>query len=231
MTATLLTPPPARQRRRNPGLIVAGAILGIVATLAIGLGAVAFWGDSKTDSAGYLHTKTDPFQTSSHALATDDLDINGAGWLVDNDVIGKVRLRVESRNSKPVFVGIARSADVDAYLRGSAYAEVTDIDSSPFKATYRDHAGAQTPAAPADQRIWAASTHGTGTQTLNWDAKDGTWSVVVMNADGSRGVAADVSAGAKIEWLDTVGWVLVGIGGLMAGGAAALVVAGSRQRL
>ena len=230
MTATL-SPPPARQQRRNPGLIVAGAVLGIVATLAIGLGAVAFWGDSKTDSAGYIHTKSDPFQTRSHALATDDLDINGVGWLVDNDVVGKVRLRVDSRSSKPVFVGIARSTDVAAYLSGSAYAEVTDIDSSPFKATYRDHAGTQKPSAPADQNIWVASTHGTGTQTLNWDAKDGTWSVVVMNADGSRGVAASVSAGAKIDWLDTVGWVLVGVGVLMAGGAAALVVAGSRRHL
>ena len=52
-----------------------------------------------------------------------------------------------------------------------------------------------------------------------------------MNADGSAGVAANVSAGAKIDWLDTLGWSLVGFGVVLAGGGAALIVAGSRRRL
>jgi hypothetical protein len=231
MTTATLTPPPIRPPRRSTAQIGGGIALAVVAAITLTLGALAMWGDSKTDSAGYVSTKTDRFTTSSGAIATDDLEIDGAGWLVDNDVLGKIRLRADSRNGKPVFIGIARSRDVGAYLGGTSYAELTDVDYSPFEPTYRDHVGTRTPGAPADQGIWAASTHGPGTQTLNWDVEDGNWSVVVMNADGSRGVDAGVSAAARITWLDTVGWVLLGSGALLAAGAAALIVAGSRRRL
>jgi hypothetical protein len=57
---------------------------------------------------------------------------------------------------------------------------------------------------------------------------DGDWSVVVMNADGSRGVAADVSAGAKIPFLDELGWSAIGGGGALLIGALALIVLGVR---
>jgi len=68
--------------------------------------------------------------------------------------------------------------------------------------------------------------HGAGTQTLNWDVKDGNWSVVVMNADGSKGVNTRVSAGASLPWLDELelaAWIsaaLLGVlgGTLLAGG-------------
>ena len=51
---------------------------------------------------------------------------------------------------------------------------------------------------------------GTGRQAVQWDAKDGSWSVVVMNADGSPGVAADVDAGAKAPFLRAAGWGAIG---------------------
>ena len=231
MSTVTLSPPPTRPPRRSTGQIAAGAVLALAAAFVLTLGGIAMWGNSKTDSAGYVSTKSDPFHASGHAIATDDLDIDGARWLVDHDVFGKVRLRADSHNGKPVFVGIARSRDVDDYLRGTSYAELTDVDYSPFEASYRDHAGARSPGAPADRDIWVASTHGPGTQTLNWDVQDGNWSVVVMNADGSAGVDAGVSAAAKIDWLDTLGWALLGAGTLLGAGAAALIVVGSRRRL
>jgi len=231
MSTATLTPPPTRPAHRSSAQIGIGIALAIVAAITLTLGALAMWGDSKTDSAGYLSTKSDQFSTSSHAIATDDLEIDGVGWLVDRDVLGDIRLRADARNGKPVFIGIAPTRDVDAYLRGTAYAELTDVDYSPFEPTYRDHAGARAPGVPSRQGIWVAQTHGPGTQTLNWDVKDGTWSVVVMNADGSRGVDAGVSAAAKVDWLDTAGWALLGAGVLLGGAAAALIVAGSRRRL
>ncbi|MBA2360565.1 MAG: hypothetical protein H0V79_06475 [Actinobacteria bacterium] len=48
----------------------------------------------------------------------------------------------------------------------------------------------------ADQTFWAASTTGAGEQTLEWEPEDGSLNIVVMNADGSRGVAAELSIGA-----------------------------------
>ena len=56
-----------------------------------------------------------------------------------------MRLEVSSRNGKPVFVGIARTKDVSAYLRGTAHATVTDFHSDPFRAVYRAEPGAARP--------------------------------------------------------------------------------------
>ena len=62
---------------------------------------------------------------------------------------------------------------------------------------------------PGEQRIWVASAEGSGRQTLTWDVEGGNWSIVLMNADGSRGVEADVRIGVKINVLP---WIILGVG-------------------
>ena len=219
---TPYAPAPKRSGGRI-AVIVAG---GLAAVLAIGLiaaGALAFWGDSKKDDQGYLSTGKDHYAASTYALASDDLDIDldGAGWAVDRDDLGDVRLAVESRGEKPVFVGIARSSDVSDYLRGTSHTVVTDVNYSPFHASYRDHGGTRPPALPANQDFWVASASGSGTQTVARDLEDGHWSVVVMNADGSRGVDTDIKAGVQVPFLRTLGWVSLG------GALVLLIVAGT----
>jgi hypothetical protein len=218
--------------RRSGGRIASIVAGGIAAVLAIGLiaaGALLLWGDSEKDDQGYLSTGKDRYAASTYALASDnlDIDLDGAGWIMDRDDLGKVRLEVESSAGKPVFVGIARTSDVSDYLRGTSYTEVTDVDYSPFDASYRDRdrGGHRRPALPADQDFWAASAHGSGTQTVSWDLEDGDWSIVVMNADGSRGVNTDISAGAKIPFLGTLGWVSLG------GALVLLITAGTLMYL
>ena len=218
----------------NAGKIVL-VITGSLATLlAVGLltgGGLALWGSSQKDSDGYLSTDTHRFEAGTRALATEnmDIDLDGGDWVMDTADLGKVRLQVESRDAKPVFVGIARSSDVDAYLAGVSHSTLTDVDTSPFDADYEDHAGHRRAVAPAQSRIWDASQQGSGKQTLNWEIRDGDWSVVVMNADGSAGVDADVSTGAKVPFLNELGWTAVGSGlfALLAG--VALLVAGIRR--
>jgi hypothetical protein len=213
-------------RRRSDGRIVAIVAGGIAAVLAIGLiaaGALLLWGDSKKDEQGYLSTGKDRYATSTYALASDnlDVDLDGAGAIMDRDDLGKVRLKAESRAGQPVFIGIARTSDVSNYLRGTAHTTVTDVDYSPFHASYRDHGGDRRPALPADQGFWAASAHGPGTQTVAWDLKDGDWSIVVMNAKGSRGVDTDITAAAKVPFLGTLGRVSLG------GALVLLIMAGT----
>jgi hypothetical protein len=229
------TPHIPAQRRRS-GRIVSIVAGGVAAVLAIGFiaaGALLLWGDSKTDDQGYLSTGKERYATSTYALASEnlDVDLDGAGWIMGGDDVGQVRLAVESSAGKPVFVGIARTSDVSDYLRGTSYTSVTDVDYSPFHASYRDRdqGGARRPARPADQDFWAVSAHGSGTQTVAWDLEDGDWSIVVMNADGSRGVDTDINAGAKVPFLGTLGWISLGGALLLLITAGTLVYLGLRR--
>ena len=88
-------------KRRSGGRIasiVAGSVAAVLAIGFIAAGALLLWGDSKKDDQGYLSTGKDRYAASTYALATDnlDVDLDGAGWIMDRDDLGKVRLAVES---------------------------------------------------------------------------------------------------------------------------------------
>lgn len=211
-----------RSRGGRIASLVAAAVVGLISIGLLAAGGLALWGNGEKDQDGYLSTSSDRFETRNYAVASDDLDVDldAPGWMVNTDRFGKIRLKASSRTGRPVFVGIAPTREVSSYLRQSAHASVTDLDYSPFRATYRDHGGARRPAPPTEQTFWAASAHGAGTQTTTWKVRGGSWSIVVMNADGSRGVDVGVSAGASVPFLAALGWGLVG------GGLVMLVVAG-----
>jgi hypothetical protein len=226
------TPPRRPYRAARTTTMVVGVIVGLLAFGLLAVGGVLLWADSKKDEQGYIHTDTERFATRTAAIATDnlDLDSSGPGWLTSHDRYGHMRLEVSSRNGKPVFVGIARTNDVSAYLRGTAHATVTDFHSDPFRAVYRAEPGTArpAPAAPASKPIWVASARGKGTQSVIWDVKHGNWSVVVMNADGSRGVDTTVNAGAKLGFLAPVGWSSLGGGFVLLLAAGGLLYLGVR---
>jgi hypothetical protein len=218
---------------RRIAAIVAGGAAALLSLGFLGTGGALLWAESEADRDGYLTTSTERFETRGHALATEnlDLDLDGPESMLDDGELGKIRVRAESSEGKPVFVGIARTSAVTDYLRGSSHAVITDVEYSPFDADYSRRTGERTPAPPAQQRIWAASATGNGEQALAWDVDDGDWSVVVMNADGSRGVDAGVSAGVRLGWLDEAGFVSLTTGAallLLAGGL--LYVGVRRQR-
>jgi hypothetical protein len=214
------------------GVIVAGATAAVIAVVLIAAGAFALWGDSQKDADGYLSTGTERFTTSTRALASErlDVEIDDKHWVAGVEDLGDTRLKVAAANGETVFAGIAPQRDVSAYLRGVEHTVVADIDSSPFSARHRERDGARVPAPPAEQDFWAASVQGAGPQTLHWTPDAGDWSVVVMNADGSAGVSADVSAGAEVAFLETLGWSLAGGGVLLLVAGVALIARGARPR-
>ena len=64
---------------------------------------------------------------------------------------------------------------------------------------------------------------------MTWSPDRGDWSAVLMNADGSRGVAADVSVGAEADFLI---WLAIGLliaGGICLLGGAGLIYVGARE--
>jgi hypothetical protein len=212
-------------------LVVTGALASLFAAGLLAIGGLALLGDSQKDSDGYLSTNTHQFETGTRALATENLDVDlgDADLVAETDDLGKARVQVDSRGEKPVFVGIARTSDVENYLAGVSHSTLTDVQTSPFEAEYDNHAGDRRPVAPGDSHIWAASEQGSGEQTLNWEIQDGDWSVVVMNADGSAGVDADISTGAELPFLDEIGWTAVGSGSFVLIVGVALLVLGIRR--
>jgi hypothetical protein len=192
-------------------LIVTGSVL---ALLSAGLLAGAVWVyNADTDSSGYIVSDSHRVQTVTYALATADFDVDSDfDWIINRGP----DLRVSGDSDEPLFIGVARTDDVEQYLAGVEYDEVTDFDIDPFGLTTERQAGTNDPAAPSDQAIWVASVHGNGVQTLDWDGEGGgQYSVVVMNADGSPGVDAELTFGAHIPHLT---WI--GLGAAIGGGVS-----------
>src|SRR3954470_23379809 len=104
-------------------LIITGTIASLIAITLVAGGALALWGDSKKDDDGYLRTHTERFTADTRALATDNLDVDlcDADLIAQSDDLAKVPVSAESRDGKPVFVGIARTRDVERYLANVPY--------------------------------------------------------------------------------------------------------------
>ena len=212
-------------------LVVTGAVAALISTALVVGGIAALWGDSQKDSDGYLTTNSQRFEADGRALATENLDVDlgDADWLAQTNDLGRIQITAESHDSKPLFVGLARTSDVEDYLAGVPHSTVTDVDVSPFEADYERHGGNRHPVSPEHADIWAASSDGRGEQSIDWEIEDGDWSIVVMNADGSLGVDADVSAGADIPFLDELGWSAIGSGAFALVLSVGLIALGIRR--
>src|SRR4051794_28878079 len=100
--------------------IVGAAVLAVASLAALALGVAALWGNGQRDRDGFVTTDREPVSTRSYALTTDDMTIDTGvpRWVLDSHDYSRVRLNVRSRDDKPVFVGIAPTAEVNRYLRG-----------------------------------------------------------------------------------------------------------------
>jgi hypothetical protein len=151
--------------------------------------------------------------------------VDGPHWVYDN-LLGTVVLKSES--ARPVFMGIARARDVASYLGGVRRAEVTDLSTG--RTHYVLRTGEAPSGPPEDQTFWAASSSGRGSQSLTWNVQDGTWRVVVMNADGSPRVSADLRVGAELPNLIWLGIGLLAAGALLLTGGVLMIYFGARSR-
>ena len=213
---------------RIPSLVTGLVLAAVAAALAAG-GAGLLWGDTQRDVHGYVTSDSQELRSGSAALVSENIDLEGGEWLVDGGLVGDVRLKADSESSEQVFVGVGRTEDVRDYLRDVGHTVVEDVGDGPFGADYREVSGDRRAMPPANAGIWTASASGAGEQTLDWQIDDGDWSVVVMNADGSPGVTAEVEAGARLPWLDEAGWIALGVAMLLGAGAVALLIAAFRR--
>lgn len=210
--------------------LVGGSLLGLIGLALMAAGAYGLWLETTQRSDGYVMTSSERFSTGSYALATNSLDISSdvPSFLYGRDWLGDVRIRGKSANpGRALFIGIAHKEDVDRFLAGVAHSEVVDVNGNPFGPTYRPSyrpvPGGKAATPPTRATFWVARVAGRGSQSLTWSVKQGRWAVVVMRPDGSRGVLADLAAGAKLPALLWVSIVVLLLGLLILGGGAALI--------
>jgi hypothetical protein len=154
----------------------------------------------------------------------------GPDVLYARDLLGTIRLTGESSVSgTPLFIGIGPADDVAAYLDGVAHDDVSNIELSPFSAEYSTQPGGAPAEEPTSQTFWTESVSGTGTQTLTAEVPAGEWSVVVMNADGSADVGADLSVGATLPIIGWAAFSALVIGGVLLLAGIVLVLLGLRR--
>jgi hypothetical protein len=204
------------------GLLAALALIGSAVAGIVGL-------ETNRDATGYFVTHTHHYQTSSYALSTESLNVGGVTGALE---AGLVRLRIAATSSdaaKPLFIGIARTEDVNRYLARVEHDELRDINFDPFTIDYRRLGTGAPRARPSTQSFWQARASGLGTQTISWPIKKGQWTAIVMNADGSRNVSVDAQLAARLAggwWFAAAAFVL---GALSLVGGIALLRSGARR--
>jgi hypothetical protein len=229
---TTATPPTYAGGQSRPGearrviLLVSGSITVFVALLLLAGGTAAGWGLTQRDSSGFFMTGSHAISTSSYAYTSESMDISSdtPGWVGRN--LGTIRVQVSS--DKPVFIGIARTHDVRRYLAGVPQTTITDVQTDPFEVTSHTNGGSAKPEAPGGQSFWRVKSAGSGTQTVTWPAESGNWSVVAMNADGSRNVSVDTRFGARVSALPWFTFGLLAAGAAVGAMGGALLFFGAR---
>jgi hypothetical protein len=209
--------------------VVIGALFVLISLLLLGAGGTGLWADRTQRDAGYVTTGMHEFSTTGSALATErtHLGSTGVGWLYSPALLGSVRIRVTpTRVGQSIFVGIGRSADVDRYLAGVEHAVISDFWTNKTEPV----GGGAAVSAPAKQNFWVASATGAGAQTVVWDPTRGSWTVVVMRADGRSGIDVGADLGARFP---AVLWIALGVlvaGAVFLAGGVLLIASAFRGR-
>jgi len=174
---------------------------------AAGGGVVLVAQSAFRDAQGFFVSGPHPFVSNGYAITSKRIDLgaNPERGATNIGGIFTLRLRVQSTNGRPVFMGVAPSADVDSYLGTVDHDEITDVSLRPFHATYEHINGTAVSRPPSQEPIWVASASGLGEQTLSWHPRSGRWTVVVMEENGARVVMADLSVGVRVRYLTWIG--------------------------
>jgi len=196
--------------------IVIGALLGLLGLALMAGGTFLTVGYAiVTADDGYFDADLERLSTATVAITTEEADLQAdpgpPDWVMDFlDVSVQIKA-VGAADAADTFIGIGATSDVDAYLGDAARDEIRDVRPG-GDVRYRTVPGSGSVAPPTDQTFWVVSASGPGTQELTWDVAEGTWTAVLMNSDGSPGVIADVTVGAKSPAVLPVGIGLLVVG-------------------
>jgi hypothetical protein len=181
--------------------VVIGSLLVVGAAGTGTAGTVLMVADRGRDAAGFVTTGPIDAAAPGYALVLDPVLLqHGPDGPDLHAVLGDVRVAATASGAGAVFVGIGPAADVEAYLGGVERRRLTDATVGGRTGVELLPGGAPV-GTPTAQGFWVASDAGPGARQVTWAATEGRWAVVVMNADGSRPVAAEVAAGVTAPML------------------------------
>ena len=202
--------------------VTAGSLLVLLGLAFAGAGGTLALADATERDDGFLMTPTTTLVSDTYAITSEDarVDTEGTPSWVPSVWLGDVRIHARSRTGDPLFVGVAPTSDVEGYLGDVSRDVLRDFRDG--RAVLQSRDGGAPATAPTDQTFWVAQATGTDA-TLTWDLEDGDWTIVLMRADGTPGVAADVSTGAELPVLDAVVAVLFVLAGLFLLAGALLI--------
>lgn len=213
-------------------MLVLGTPLALLGLGFVAAAAGAGWLHFQQRDDGFFTSPTERFETSSNAITSLGLEIIVGRRLPDflpSDTAGSILLRgAPVTTGKDIFLGVAPQQEVSRYLDGVRRSEITELDLRPFRVEYRDIPGTRTPARPGAQTFWTATATGPGSQELRWDLQPGNWAIVVMNADGSAPLAADLQGRIRSDLLWPLFLVLLLAGIVLLAIGVPLIIAAAR---
>ncbi|MGW6283071.1 hypothetical protein [Kribbella sp. NPDC055071] len=176
-------------------LTVAGLVVTVAGALA------AFW----------LVGPDNTISTPGRSLSSQGLAVITAPNLLDRH---GPTLHVTATGDKPLFVGVGQDLDVRDYLSSSAHTRLVRFD-PPATFGTQEMRGGTSKLTPPGKLDWWVARSGTGESTVAWPIQDGRYDVVVMNADGSPAVGAQVRFGIQIHRAFGLSLVVLGAGVLI----------------
>ncbi len=211
-------------------LLIIGALLGSSGAGLIAGGTALFVATAQQQNDGYFTTQAETFAVDSYAITSPRLNM-GADFNIPTVTgfdFATLRLQASAvQADQNIFLGIAPRAEVERYLANVNVSALREVTTTPFRVNYREVPGTRVPQAPESQTFWTESASGAGQQNIIWKPVPGDWSVVVMNADASAGVAVNISAGVRTDLLGPIAAGLLAGGGLLFVLGAVLVTGGA----
>jgi hypothetical protein len=158
------------------------------------------------------------FTTGPHAIETDGVAVVTAPTVISWKNL-EVEVLAEVPANKPVFVGLANSVDLQAYLKGVERLEVTSFE-TPWKLKTRTAPGRDAlPGAPTAVDWWRADAAGLGGAAITLRLPDETLSAAILSVGSSnlRGLRVTLAYGLQGGFLKGLGLLLAGAGIVWAG--------------
>jgi hypothetical protein len=210
-------------------VLLGGFLILISIPILFGGGAVMGVSGVFDQGSGYIGVDNVDFETSTQVLIAKSMDIEGLEydsfegpprWIWEPQIgdLVKFKIKAESNDNKPVFIGIIEERDALEYFGDVEYDFITDFQmenpsSRPY-VTYRKHSGDEVTFEPTDLNIWVEEVHGYGEQTMVWEPEVGDYWLVIMNEDASAGVDVETGLSVRVPILSSIGRGLF-LGGLV----------------